>query len=408
MRNPYIRHCLAAFFLDCAIMAGATAMPFFIYHELGGAARMSGMIAALQSGLYGVGSVISSTFVARAKNGLRWAYLGTACYALLFSIAPVFRNPYLYAVVSMLGFGSLAFVWPAMWSWLGAEPDPERRSRRMAYYNLSWSGGLAIGPLLAGPLYDLDYRLPFVLVFTLAGLSLLLQITLPHEKKHIVEPDEATERTGAKDVAASETYLYAAWFANFIGWILVGASRSVFPKRVDELAAAGQLAWLWDASPAIVPAIAGATVFSWLAFSMNASRAGGFFLMGHTHRWQYKLWPILVAQAAAVAAYWLMASTQSILLMAACFIILGLNGGLAFCSAAFYGMMDRRKKHQRAAVNEGAVGTGSFVGSMGFGLLAGWLGVTVAFRWAPLLLLVAFPIQWALLAYGHRKARRIV
>ncbi|MDQ1255832.1 MAG: transporter, partial [Candidatus Hydrogenedentes bacterium] len=82
-----------AFLMDCALMAGFTIVPFFVMRQLGGGERMVGLIAGLQSIAYAAVSLLSAPFVKHAKNGLNWALLGMAGFGVLFSIAPLIREP---------------------------------------------------------------------------------------------------------------------------------------------------------------------------------------------------------------------------------------------------------------------------------------------------------------------------
>jgi MFS family permease len=384
-------------------MAGATAVPFLVFDRLGGGARMSGVILSLHSLAYALVSLGSSGFMTRARNGLVYAMVGAVDFAVLVSVSVLMRNPYLFGLVSTAGFAGLALIWPALWSWLGAEPDVAVRARRIAHYNVSWSIGLALGPLFAGPLYVVDYRLPFLLVCGLATAALVLVWTLPHERQYFraarLQPDE--ERSALEQ--SSERHLYYAWYANMLGWVLLAAARSVFPKRVDDLADSAQLVWLWESVSSGGLLSQAAIAFSWLSFMLNASRAVVFLLMGWTKRWQQAFAVVVASQVIAGAAFWVLGSTHSFVVMLFCCALAGLNGGVCFFASVFYSLADPMRKHQRAAINEAMVGAGGFIGSMGFGMVAGSFGVTMPFRWTPVLILFSVVVQVLLFRYGLRK-----
>ncbi|HEO71489.1 MAG TPA: MFS transporter, partial [Candidatus Hydrogenedentes bacterium] len=231
MLLPHRRMYLAAFLMDCAFMAGYTVVPFFVLNQLGGGAGMIGTISALQSIGYAAVSLVSAPFVRHARNGLHFALVGIAGYIVLFGLAPLLtRSPALYAVLSMAGCGSMGLVWPALWSWIGAEPDLALRAKRISNYNVSWSIGLTLGPAIAGPLYHAGYWYPFVGIMTLAGLVWLLVLSVPHEKEHF-EAITDTEEVQQQRIAysrLSNAHLYCAWCANFLSLMLVGACRSVY------------------------------------------------------------------------------------------------------------------------------------------------------------------------------------
>lgn len=388
--------------LDCSMIVGVTALPFFVFDRLGGGARMSGAVMAVHALAYAACSLTSSGFVSRARNGLVWAMVGIGLMAFVFPAAVLLRNPYVYLLVSTPGYAGLALAWPALWSWLGGEPDLKVRTRRMSHYNLAWSAGLAVGPLFAGPLYLLDYRLPFLALTCLASMAGLLVATLPHEKMHYAPPTPDAAGKSAANVTKSEAHLYATWVACALSIALLGASRSVFPKQVENLAEAGTLVLGLDASTAWGFLRKPEVAFSYLAFILNAGRVLVFIAMGMTKRWQHSFGLLVVCQCAAMGAFWLLGTTRSYVLMLACFGVIGLNSGVVFFASVFYSLADPSKKHRRAAINESTVGMGNFAGAMGCGLLAGAYGVTAPFRWMPVVLVAGLCAQFWLLRRGIR------
>jgi MFS family permease len=400
MLKPHRRLYAAAFFLDFAMMSGATAVPFFIYDHLGGGARMSGAIMAAQALCTGLTCLISAQFVARARNGLSFGVAGAAGFGLILPLALLTRNPLLFGLFSVLGMACTGLFWPAAQAWIGAEPDLALRGRRIAFYNLSWSCGLALGPVFAGRAYDAHYWLPFVGVFVAAGVASVLVATLPSERR--LFGDYPVDRSDARrhHDRLSDMHLYSAWLASMTGWALVGVMRSVFPKRVDELVAAGELAafpggWSFPAGAA--------TQFSWLALTLYASRAGISLAMGRYHGWQHRFALLFVLQCGAAAAFLVLGFSHSLLVMAVCSLIVGVNGGASFFASLYYSVANPEKKHRRAAIHESMVGLGGFAGSIVFGCLAGSLGVAWPFRLTPAFVGGSLVLQWLLLRYGARR-----
>jgi len=406
MLKAHHRMYVCAFLLDCALMAGFTVVPFYIMRQLGGGARMVGTIAAIQSIAYALVSLVSSRYVTRAKNGLHWALAGVAGYAVLFCVAPLTGSPYPFALLSMAGVGCMGLVWPALWAWLGAEPDLKVRTRRISYYNVCWGAGLSLGPWVGQPLYHVDYRLPFLAVFVLAVVVWGLVASLPHEKRHYAPADTHTaEQHAAQGIydRASERHLYSAWLANFVGWMLVGACRSVFATRIEELAGAGQLFLLGDGRFGLAPLRDAVFCFACIVFTINFSRVLVFLVLGRTQRWHHQFGFLATFQVGAAVAVLVLGMTQSFALMVLACAVVGMNCGMAFFAAVAYSLSNPARKHQRAAVNEAMVGGGGFLGSMGFGLLAGWYGTAMPFCWSPIVILLAIAAQWGLLGHGRRK-----
>lgn len=388
-------------------MVGMTATPFFVYNQLGGTATMSGVIGAAQAAAYAFACLISAGIVSRAKNGLTWALAGLALYTVLFCLMPFFRNAFLCGAISTVACASLALVWPALHSWVGGEPDPAVRSRNMGWFNISWSFGFAVSPLLAGPFYDLDYRLPFVLLFALGTAAWILVRSMPHERSHFADATEEMLLARAEHDRASEIYLTCGWSAVLFANAFAGITRSVYPKRIDDLVAAGDLRFLFESAPANVLAHAPATKYSWLAFTLAFSTAITFLIMGRTTGWRHRFSVLFWIQVASALAFWMLAWTKSLVVMLACFSIVGVYLGVAFFSGVYYSLGNPALKHRRASMNEAAVGIGGFAGSLIVGYLAGHYGHAVSFKYTPLFMVAAIGLQVVLIHHGKQRARRI-
>lgn len=407
MFRPHHRMYLAAFLLDFGIMAGMTALPFFVFNQLGGGAAMSGYLSGVQSAAYAITCLLASGWLTQVKNGLHWALFGMGVFAFSFLFMPFIRTPFLCGAVVFVAFTGLALVWPALHSWIGSEPDPIARTGHISSFNLAWSFGFSVSPFFVGPLCDWDYRLPFVLLVVLCLGVIALIRSLPHERDYFGVASAAALEERAEHDRASEAHLYYAWCATLIANGLVAATRSVYPKRIDDLVASGQLRLFFEQSPAPFLGSAPATKFSWLAGGTALAMATFFVILGRTHRWRHRFGMLLACQILSAAACYVLADTRSLAVMMVSFVILGANLGIAFFSSAYYSLANPDYKHRRASINEGAVGVGGLLGSVGFGYLAGQYGLTFPFHAAPWFIAGGLIAQMTLFRYGKNQRRRL-
>lgn len=407
MLTPHQRLYVSSFILDVALTLAFTAAPFYIFNVLGGGAAMSGTIAAAQALCYGIACLITGQLIVHARHSLRWAVAGGIGFSLLHPLSVLYRNPYYFAIVCVVALACLSLYWPAIQSWLGGEPDPTKRARQVAVYNVAWSSGLALGPLLASPLYTRDFRLPFFAVAAIGVIGTVLVVGLPHEKKHFGDLFTTLNETQNAHNQSSEAYLYAAWFANFIGFALIGVTRSVFPKRMDELVGAGQLVLVSCHYPVVTFTTNAVRPFSWLVFVLLFSTATVFYFLGKTHRWQHRLSLVAGCQLAAAAAFWGLGASHSLIVMALCCMIVGINNGVSYCGSLSYSLANPGYKRRRAAIHEAMVGLGSCVGAVSFGYLAESYGVSWPFLMTPVMMLVVALVESALLARGKRRLARL-
>ncbi len=405
MFKAHHRHYLAGFLLDSAVMIAMTAMPFYIYNQIGGGVRMSGTIAGIQAVAYAVVCILVSGGVVRTPlRGLSGAVFGTGLFALFFGGSVVTRDPVLYAVLTTLGMIGMAITWPALHAWIGAEPNLRRRNRRMSRFNISWSLGFTFGPLAAGPLYTWDPRFPFLLAGILALVAMAIFRAAPDERAYFGEarPDDADRRL--RHDRASEVHLYAGWLACLTGNALAIVSRSVYPKRVQDLLESGQLRFLFEETPASFLPTQPATTYMWLAFAVAGANAGAFFVMGRTDRWHHRFGVLAAIQAAAAGAFWVLGTTQSFLIMLLCYGVVGTAWGAGFFAGVFYSVADPVRKVRRTAFNESMVGIGGFA-AMGFGALAGQFGMALPFHATPLFVGAALLAQFLLIQWAAQRHR---
>ena len=406
LRNPYYRMCCIGFLADFVVMIAIVATPFFILNQIpGGDLKQCGTIMALQAASYALTCIFAAGFVARARHGLNWAIFGMSVFCVMHALPPLYPKAWFCALVTVIAHGGIGFVWPALHSWVGAEPDPDQRTRHMVGFNLAWSSAFALSPLFAGPVYDLDFRLAFLAVFLLGIVTLVLLLTMPHERDYFGLATVEQLDARADHDRKSEAFLYCAWCATLLANVMVGTTRSLFPDRMQQLVETGTLRLLFEAEPAAFLLNNPATKMAWPAAFMSTATALAFLTLALTNRWRHRFGLLLAVQLVAGASLYILGHTTSLVIMSLCFIPIGANLGLAFFASAYYSLSDPAKKHQRASINEGAVGVGNFIGNLGFAYVVVLCGFTWTFHRAPIFIGAVILIQALLLFWGLRRMR---
>ena len=401
---PHRRMYLAAFLLDFSVAIGLTVMPFFIFDRLAAGTALSGTVGAVQMAVYAAGCLVSAWIVSLTRSSLYWAVGGIAIFALLFTLIPWVHTPALCIIAASAPFLGLASAWPAMQSWLGQEPDPETRARHLAGFNTATAFGFTLSPLLAGPLYDMDFRLPFIALLAMCAAVICLVVSLlPRTAAPLPEHQEAQQPKEAEPVRLTAGLLCASWMATLTSNGLFAAVRSVYPMRVQTLSTDGSLTLAGGFHPAFLDGIGPATTYSWLAFLLSLSTVTCFIIMGRTRAWRNRFSFLIAGQIVAAASFILLSQTRSLAIMALCFVIVGANFGLCFFASLYYSLARAKESHRRAAVNEGVLGAGGFIGAIGLGYAAESAGIAAAFQWTPLFVAAGIVIQTLLLRAGHTK-----
>lgn len=405
MIRAHHRFYLAAFFCDFALSCAYTAIPFVVYDQFGGDARTSGTIGGVQSLFYALACLASAQMLAVIRNGIRIAVIGSLGFGLITPVAVLAPSVFGFGVLVVVGWLFMALFWPAMQAWVGGEPDPALRTKRIAAFNLSWTVGLGAAPLVAGPLYEVDYRLPFALASAACLVTMAIVATLPHDRAYFGTADAELRASRFRYDTASEAHLHCAWFASLCGWAMIGVTRAVFPKRIHELVETGSLVWFANAGDELLN-VGAATAFSWLIGIMYIARAVATWAMGRSIAWQHRFGVLLAVQAAATAGLYLLGRTSSLAVMAVCVGAIGVSSALTFFASLSYSVANPERKHHRAAIHESMVGLGSFIGAILFGELAGRFNTEWPFLYAPVIMLAALVVQYLLLHLGRRRIEK--
>jgi DHA1 family quinolone resistance protein-like MFS transporter len=320
----------------------------------------------------------------------------------LFSLGHLSSNLWVYSAGVSFAAAGMSLVWPALHSWLGAEPNPARRTRLMGAFSISWSMGLAVGPLIGGYLYVVDHRLPVVGVFVMSAGAAWLLYRLPAETVHEVNDD--TPVLSMQERLRLERLIASTWVANGLGWALVIVTRMVFPKQMNDLVANGELRILFEEQAPALLTYGAARIYGILAFVLSFTSCVMYLTLGHTSWWHGRFSLLVTVQIAAAIAVWLLGATTSVVVMALCFAVIGANCGVCFFAASYYCTVNPEKKHRRLAINEGVVGMGGFAAPFGLGYFANEYGIEASFKYTPVLVLLLLLAQVALLVRARKNA----
>ncbi|WP_263367406.1 MFS transporter [Edaphobacter bradus] len=407
------QHYLGAFLLQLAMMIAMTVIPFFTFQHLGGRERAAAMAYGVQVLSLGVACLLSASFISVLPNVLLCCLIGSAGFGVFYSTAILARNVISFCVLTGMAMLFFALAWPALQSWLGAQRDAALRAKSFSYFNLSIGIGLTLGPFIAGLLYGVDYRLPFLATLLLSIVSGLLLFALPHEREYFTSvppvcPAELNVTSTLQTDADNEAYLYCGWLSNMLGWGLTGAVRTVYAGRLDQLVQQGRLVLFSPSLPLHVFTAqhgpSAATLYSWMQSVLSL----GFFLtilvMGRTVRWQHQFWPVIASLVLLGGGIWLLADSHSLIVILLCHAIIGAFTGFGYMGSQCYSAANVLHKHKRLALNEGFSHSTGFFLPLAFAQLGTWYGITWPFTHTPAILAVFIALQFLSLRYAKRNA----
>jgi MFS family permease len=339
-------------------------------HRLGGSAAAMGGIGGILTGAYVGACLLLSLRVDRfdPKNLVRLGLALQAVMIMVLAVAPSLT----FLLVAAGIYGLLpSLVWPPVMGWISTGHEGPSLNRRLGLFNLSWSTGMMLGPLVGGLLYEVHHALPLCCStgLLLLGLAFVMRVPSP---RGLQAQKASADAYSLGDVDAGQVAIFRplARIAIFLAYVTVGIFRFQIPSLALRLH--------------IRTALVGGVIMS-----LSVAMALTFCLLGRSHRWHYRFSVFFGAQAVLIASVLGLLLVQNWWQIALCLIVGGLCVGVTYNSNLFYGVSGGRDRARLMAIHELLLSCGFIVGSSG----GGWVTDHIAPR-------AAYPICAALLAAG--------
>ena len=273
------------------------------------------------------------------------------------------RDVFILAVSGSLCAG---IFWPPLQAWLAESGGRARLSERLGMFNLSWSVGIMLGPMIGGMLYAIDYRYPWC--YSAAANALMLTallLTMGGDGRNDgAAGDNEEETPRLKDPGV---FLPLALWANFVCWFALSNVQSLYPK----------LAVARGFSPQMI---------GYFLFLVGVAQSLFFVILRSSRIWHYRFGPLVIVHGAGAVGMLIVFGSESVALLSLAFPLLGLALGLSYYSSIYYSLCGRGRSGRRAGVHESMVGSGFFLGPAIGGVCAQYAGVRSPFMLCALLL----------------------
>jgi DHA1 family multidrug resistance protein-like MFS transporter/DHA1 family quinolone resistance protein-like MFS transporter len=252
-----------------------------------------------------------------------------------------------FVLNGLLGVAT-AFFWPPMMGWLAANAEGTRLSRRLGIFNLCWSGGAILSPMLAGRAADLSTRLPLLLSTGLFFLASLVVAGAIWWMPGIQADDDAheRERDPAGPVASGTPLRYPAWVGLVAAYAVAGVLRNVFP-----MVARGELG--------LSPGQVGDLLF-WCSFATSAALG----CLGRQKWWHFRGWQMVGGSAImGLAMIGLALAGPRMERLIPVLVVAGGALGVNYVNSIFHGAAGSSHRAARMAIHESLLSAGAFFGA---------------------------------------------
>lgn len=350
---------LAAFAIDLASATVGLATQF-LGIKLNASTVLLGLYGTVGSTVYGVGCFFAGRSSDRFGRRMSAAFLAVA--GLVWLALGLQRSPYTLLYLIPIGSGCLSFFWPLVQAWIGdLVPDGRKLTVVLGSFNVLWTAGLMVGPVLCGYLWGAHSLAPFLAAIAIAWGVALGLLTVPTSDGG--GEDEAPGPNGSpvRFDPRTDLYLPLAWLANFASWFAAGAARTLFPKVGTELSFSE-------------------VTIGWVLFANLAGQLLAFLALRQATWWHYRRKPLilglLIGTLGMAASVW----AESPLAFGLAFAWVGAANGFTYVASLFYSLQaPQRLRGRRTGIHEAIIGAGLAGGPLVGGLMGTAFGLRAIF-----------------------------
>ncbi len=344
MSHRYLHYSMALL-MSMFTAVGMLAVPL-LATQIGVSDLELGIIGSAAAGTYALVVVTAGTLSDRLGRK-RVIVAGALLTGFAYTLMPLSKTPmHLIMLNAVCGCG-LASFWPVLEAWMSEEGGAEEIRKELGAFNVSWSIGVSVGPLIAGLIYTRSSLLTFLVAA--GGTAIVALMAALHKKPDALSTLSAAEKTveleknGERPV--SRQLLYCAWIANFASWLAISEIRVLFPKLGLDL---GMQPW----------------VIGIIIFSLGVALTVMFFIMAASGRWHNKATPLLCAQVLIVVLLILSIGFESPIVIGLIFAGLGIGFGVTYSYSLYCSVVGSLNKGAASGRHEMVLGAGALLGPL--------------------------------------------
>ncbi len=268
----------------------------------------------------------------------------------LFLVYLVKNLTLLFVFYSLFGL-SLSLFWPQAMGWMSTGFEGKILGKKIGLYNLSWSSGLILSPLISGALSQIKSSLPLVVSLLLFMVNSLIIFGFTRKKEHLGGYTQHQEPKEKPENDKSTPLRYPAWIGLFSTYFTLGVIVNVFPIFArDSL-------------------LISKTTIGALLLIRSLSTTIVFILLGKFKFWHFNHKIILLGQVFLLISVIGMIFTRSIITTGILMILFGFIFALNYNLSIFHGVSGSPHRAARMAIHEAILTLGIVSGSTAGGFI---------------------------------------
>jgi MFS family permease len=378
----------AAFLVAASLTMMLLGLNFYVQDVFGAGGAEVGALFALYFGVYIGGCLL----IRPLTDGIAPRYLIIAATALMgtLDLSLLLARSLTVVFILFAVFGtSISLFWPPLMGWLSAGSEGKQLNRKTSRFNISWSTGAIIGPIVGGWLSDKDTAAPLwasgaLLLFT-SAMVIGAVLTLPRLREEVVSGGENADGSPAED--RSTRFRFPAWVGAFTTFTALSVLLNIFPVFGRE-----ELHLSKSAIGGIV-------------FCRSLFMSVGFVLLGRHSFWNFRAGPMLLGQLLLAGCVAMLIGARGAIAIGALFCASGFFMAAAYASSLFHGAAGSIRRTQRGAIHESLLATGQVSGSFVGGIIYATFSISWTYRFCLAVLLAGLVAQSILCIWASRVRR---
>lgn len=369
---------MPALLTECSLMLLWLAYPIYAVDRFGASPAATGLLGMVNGAGYAFVALAVGRLCHRIDRRL-WMLGGAVCQVasgLLLAWAPTLEW---FVVLVALQGATLGFFWAPYMSYFSEKVAPQRLSRALGMFNMSWCIGGMIGAFASGLLYErLAPAAPFlaqaaVMLATVLVVAAARFLGLSREINGSAQSGNAIP-PGMEPHPRARLFIRKAWLALAATFFAFSGIIYLFPD-------------LARAEPLTLSAEAISRLHGLRALTMLLA----FALMGATAGWHYRSAPLHAVFGLIFFSLFGIAFIRHPLGLALPFAALGIATGMGYGLSAYYSMHLPQTRGANIGIHEFLLSMGSTLGPIFGGLVAQlsrrpdlpfiWSALPVALLW---------------------------
>ncbi len=309
-------------------------------------AQMVGVSASIYTSTYLVACLLLSPLTRRLKPPQS---VTISMFLMIIAVGVILITNHIgvaFGALVVYG-GAMAFLWPQIEVWLARGKEGQALNRATSNFNVSWSLGLALSPLLTGALVEMGTTLPLILAMALfLGVVILITVarrTVFDEDSSVSEHVRVQNWEGSDQ---STPLRFISWAGVLTVYTALAITLTIFPLYVQDQSLF---------SEAVVGSLL--SVRGLVTVAM-------FVVLGRSKRWHFKRWLIILIQVAVALLLVVGIFATTYLHYLFFFLVYGLLFAFAYSMSIFHGASGSLHLSQRMMIHEVLLTLGSVIGSI--------------------------------------------